>query len=143
MSRRADPLSSGLDLLPDEVRQKIIVRVLEDVWVRFRVDGKPANRFVVRKDRILVLKAQERIRFQSSNPESIRITLGNGKTLLFKDLPGISLQSGDPTLVVPPLAPGETDPNPITVKTGKLLGAPVPTGRGIQPSPSPSVNPSE
>jgi cytoskeleton protein RodZ len=68
---RPDPLNSGLDLERSEIKYKVIFKALADVWVRYQTDDKPLMKFILRKDKILVLRAKEQIRFQASNPKAI------------------------------------------------------------------------
>jgi len=71
--RRPDPINSGRELFPEEVRYKVVFKALEDVWVRYRVDEKPIMKFVLLKDRLLVLKAKEQIQFQTSDADQILV----------------------------------------------------------------------
>lgn len=66
-----DPLASGRDLKPDEIKQKVVFKALDDVWVRYQLDRRPIMKFVLRKDKILVLRAADVIHFQSSNPDAL------------------------------------------------------------------------
>jgi len=73
-SNPLDPLDSGLSLKPEEIKHKAAIKVLADVWVRFQVDERPMRKFVVRKGKFLILRAKEGIRFQVSNPRSIKVS---------------------------------------------------------------------
>jgi hypothetical protein len=75
---KPDPLNSGLDLPGSAIKQKIIVKALADAWVRYQCDGKPVMKFMLRKDRILVLRGFDQVRFQVSNPSSVSIN-ANGR----------------------------------------------------------------
>jgi hypothetical protein len=96
-----DPLDSGLDLKNSEIREKVIFKVLEDVWVRYRVDHRPVRKFIVRKDRTLVLRGKEQIVFQVSNPKSVTVK-HNGQALgTMIGLHGLIKKRGILTLVLP------------------------------------------
>lgn len=74
-----DPLQSGLDYSPAEIKYKLVIRTLEDVWVRYRCDEKKAMRFALKKGKILVLRGKSRVYFQASNPDAVTVT-NRGKT---------------------------------------------------------------
>jgi len=48
-------------------------KALEDIWVRYKIDDKPMMKFVLRKGRLLTIKAKEVIRFQVSNSKAIQV----------------------------------------------------------------------
>ncbi len=73
-----DPLDSGLALAQAEVQHKVIFKPAVDVWFRYQVDDRPIRRFIVRKGKILVLKATHQIRVQVSTPGSVLFSY-NGK----------------------------------------------------------------
>ena len=73
-----DPLASGKDLKNDEIKQKIVFKALDDVWVRYQIDHRAVMKFVLRKDKVLVLRAAEVIHFQTSNPGALSYNV-NGK----------------------------------------------------------------
>ncbi len=100
-SLRPDPLNSGLDLKPSEIRYKIIFRALEDVWVRYQVDEKPMTKFILRRDRILVLRAHTAVRFQVSNSKAISLRINGGPTRVASSDPGLVTRQGTPTLFFP------------------------------------------
>lgn len=72
-----DPLNKGDALGPPDIQHKVVVRALEDIWVRYQVDRMPVMRFVLRKDRLLVLRASTGIRFQVSNPKAAEFRYGD------------------------------------------------------------------
>ena len=43
----------------------------EDVWIRYRSDDLPVNAIVLRKGRILVIKAKSKLLFETNRPESV------------------------------------------------------------------------
>ncbi len=73
-----DPLDSGLDLKANQIRHKVTLKVLADIWVRYQVDDRPVRKFIMRKDKLLVLRAQNGVRLQVSNINSSKI-IYNGK----------------------------------------------------------------
>lgn len=81
-SQKNDPLQSGLDLKPNEIKHKIVIEALADVWVRYRCDSKEPKRFALKKGKLLVLRGKEAVRFQASNPKAIKIRgAGGSKTM--------------------------------------------------------------
>ncbi len=80
---KKDPLQTGTNYVPKEIRVRVVLRTKQDVWVRYRCDGKRLMKFALKKDKILVLRGKESVYFQSSNPDSITYKRGNGpETLL-------------------------------------------------------------
>jgi len=77
-SRRPDPMLSGKDLLKEEIRIKIVVKALEDVWVKFKVDQKDKNRIILRKGITLVLFAKDSVALQVSEPGSVVVSRAAG-----------------------------------------------------------------
>jgi cytoskeleton protein RodZ len=67
-----DKLNKGDDLSTSDVKKKIILQALDDVWVRYQVDEKPAMLLILRKGKYLVIKAKEKIVFDSKHHESLR-----------------------------------------------------------------------
>ncbi len=87
-SRKPDPMLSGKDLLKEEIRVKVVVRALEDVWVKFRVDSKDKNRLVLRQGGVLVLYARDAAVFQVSTPSAVTVARSVGEPLELKSLGG-------------------------------------------------------
>lgn len=132
---RPDPLNSGLDLLPGKIRHKVIFKALADAWVRYRVDEKPMMKFMLRQDRILVLRGKDIIRFQVSNPKAMTFNALNGKGAQpISAEKNLTTQRGTPTLIFPyHLTSTVQDPFPDEV--------PLPATPDPVPSPSPRVSP--
>jgi cytoskeletal protein RodZ len=96
-----DPLDSGLTLKAEEIKHKVAFKILSDVWVRYQIDGRPMRKFIVRKGKSLVLRAQEGVRFQVSNPKSIRFSYnGQGYELMSQEKKMKEYQ-GNATLIFP------------------------------------------
>lgn len=77
---KADPLNSGADLDKDQIVYKAVFTAQKDLWIRYRVDQKPLTRIILRKDRILYLRAREIIRAEISDSTAAIVRL-NGKTV--------------------------------------------------------------
>jgi len=108
-----DPLNSGKNLKASAIKIKVIVRALADVWVRYRTDQRPVMKFVMRKDKILVLRAIDEVRFQSSNPESIEFSANGAAYKTMLQAKDVVKQSDVITLVFPrQLAEKIQDPFP-------------------------------
>ena len=97
-----DPLNSGVGLSREETAHKVVFKAKNDLWVRYRVDGKPEMRFILRKDRVLVLRAKTVIQFQSSDPKSITFSdNGRGSQAMFGYKKAATSHEHDLTLVFP------------------------------------------
>lgn len=66
-----DPLDSGHGIPSASIHHKVVFKALADIWVRYQSDHRPERKFIVRKDRTLVLRATDRITFQVSNPNAV------------------------------------------------------------------------
>ena len=98
-----DPLDSGHSLPLVDVHHRAIFKVLEDVWVRFQVDGRPVRKFIIRKGRSLVLRGKDGIRFQVSNPKSIVMSYNGGGFISLNHLKKpLQIQAGSLFLPSPP-----------------------------------------
>lgn len=96
-----DPLRKGDELALSEIQHKIVFKALANVWVRYQVDGKELMRFMLLKDRLLVLKAKEGLVFQVSNANSMQYRNPAGKYVLLKGHPELSEIQETPTLLAP------------------------------------------
>lgn len=98
-----DPLQSGLDYKSSEIRHKLVVRTLEDVWVRYRCDQKNPMRFALKKGKILVLRGKERVFFQSSNPRAVLVSGAgvSGSGVSLENRSGVFKYKGSSTLALP------------------------------------------
>ncbi len=125
-----DPLNSGVTLQKSEIKYKIISKALVDVWVRYQCDNRPIMKFILRKDRVLVLRAAQKMKFQASNPQAVEFNyngrgfrpLGQAKTAITKQ--------GVVSLLLPP----ELSDNK---EESEFLNTSLPLTPG--PSPTPSV----
>jgi cytoskeletal protein RodZ len=64
-----DNLNKGDLLKPEEVGVKLNVQAKEDVLVKYQSDERPPFNLNLRKDRQLVIKASQKIRFETEHPE--------------------------------------------------------------------------
>lgn len=117
-SDKPDPLNSGVNLKPSEIVYKVIFKALDDVWVRYSVDSRPTMKFILKKDKVLVLRAVQSLRFQASHPDRLTynynsrgakpfqeakslVNFPSGDTLFLSE--GASEKSNDPFLDQSPL----------------------------------------
>lgn len=100
-SPSADPLDSGLPLKSDEIHHKVLFNVLDDVWVRYQVDDRPVRKFIIRKGKMLVLRAKHKIQFQVSHPEAISYNYNRQGSKLLADEPNSTYRDGNFTLFFP------------------------------------------
>ncbi len=110
---RPDPLNSGAGLTASEVKYKTVFMIHEDVWIRFKVDDRPAMRIVVRKDKVLVLKAKTAIRIQVSNAQAVSFGRSGASTKKVADSADLQMIQDTATLFFPPeLKNSVSDPFP-------------------------------
>ena len=64
-----DPLNKGDGLTPEETKFKIALTAKEDAWIRYRSDDLPVGIMILRKDRTLVIRARQKLRFETRHPE--------------------------------------------------------------------------
>jgi hypothetical protein len=106
---------------------------MQDNWVRYQVDGRAMMRFVIRADKVLVLRARESIRFQASHPDAIQFSYNGSPMTPVDKGANVVERGGDLTLIVPPeVANTLTDPFP---GESPIKGRFVPAPR-VSPSPA-------
>ncbi len=54
------------------MKKKISLEALEDVWVRFQSDEKPSMMLLLRRGKFLVIKAKDKIIFDTNDVASLR-----------------------------------------------------------------------
>ncbi len=97
----ADPLNSGVNLKSAQTKYKAIFRAVDDVWVRYQVDGKGMMKFPLRKGRILVLRAEREIRFQTGQADQVTINLNGAGEKPVGQARGLVKRQGNATLIFP------------------------------------------
>ncbi len=97
----ADPLNSGVNLKSAQTKYKAIFRAVDDVWVRYQVDGKGMMKFPLRKGRILVLRAEREIRFQTGQSDQVTINLNGAGEKPVGQARGLVKRQGNATLIFP------------------------------------------
>ena len=106
-----DLLDSGHNLPMAEVHQRIVFKVLEDIWVRYQVDQRPMRKFIIRKGKSLVLKAKDRVAVQVSQPDAVQFSYNGLGFKLVNDSKDLVDRQGEATLFFPPkLASGVEKP---------------------------------
>lgn len=100
--RVVDDMHKGADLKPEEIKEKLLLKVSDTVWVRYQVDDRKVMSFGLKAGLMLSLKAKSIIRFQTAHPELIQYKIP-GRTG-YMPLPGESIvvegrqATDDPTL---------------------------------------------
>lgn len=61
-----DKLNKGDDLAPAEIKLRLTLTAETDTWVRYRSDSRPLGVLILRKGKVMVIKAKERILFENS-----------------------------------------------------------------------------
>lgn len=135
-AEKPDPLNSGVNLKPSEIKYKVVVKAGQDLWVRFQVDNRPKMKFILRQDRVLVLRAQAEVRFQTSAPDSVSVRINGAPGGPLVGNPDAVQKESGLTLVLPKQAI-ETIGEPFPGEKS-LEGLPVPAPRKTNPSPAPT-----
>ncbi len=65
-SPTADKLNKGDDLSPADTKIKLVIVAGEDAWTRYKADEKPTGMLILRAGRTLVIKAKNRILFETN-----------------------------------------------------------------------------
>ncbi|MEW6056702.1 MAG: RodZ domain-containing protein [Bdellovibrionota bacterium] len=100
----------------NEVKHLLVVRAVEDSWIRYQIDDRPIMQFTLKLGQKIFLRARSSIRFSSGRPRGIEISFDNKEFQSFKTQPRL--------LVVPKEAePQFKDqpfiaPNPSYLSTG-------------------------
>lgn len=147
-SSTADPLDSGKDVPLPEVKHKVTVKALADIWVRYRVDEKTVRKFIMRKGATLILRARDRAQFQISNPRGATLNYNGTGTRRVEEQPGLKTFQDTSTLIFPKQAletlgepfAGEK-PLPHTDDPVAVAPSPAPTPDAAPPaSPQPELS---
>ena len=133
-SGKPDALNSGVNLKPSEIKYKVVLKAGSDVWVRYQVDERPKMKFILRVGKVLVLRAQKGIRFQTSQPDGVTFRVNGGPERPMIADSNAAMRGKDLTLFFPKEAI-ETTQEPFPGERA-LLGAFMPVGKGGSPSPS-------
>jgi cytoskeletal protein RodZ len=110
-----DPLDSGLSLATSDIHHKLSFKILEDLWVRYRVDDRPVRTFIIRKGHSLVLRATRLVQVQFSNPNAVKFHYNGGPTISIDDSKNGIVKQGVTTLVFP-VELAENIDNPIATQ---------------------------
>jgi cytoskeletal protein RodZ len=96
-----DPLNSGVGLKASEISQRVVCKALNSVWVRYRVDDKPTMQFILKKDKILVLRGRQSVILQVGEPEHLNLSINRGAYHSMDSDPNIATLQDDATLFFP------------------------------------------
>jgi hypothetical protein len=88
LTPKPDPLNKGDSLTPEEVKFKITFQAKEDVFVRFKSDDRTPGMIILRKGRSLVIKAKQRLLFETNHPENLQYRGGNGNMKALEEAKG-------------------------------------------------------
>ena len=125
-SEKPDPLFSGVNLKPEQIRVKVLITALEDTYVKYRVDERSKNQLSLRQGRVLVLRAEKRALFQASEPGHISVKVNGVEYSTLDAYPGLKINGSVKTGVAPAQ---------VSVNIEEMLGsspppiAPPPNGR--------------
>jgi cytoskeletal protein RodZ len=122
-----DPLNSGLPLPKAEIKYKIIAKAISDVWVRFQCDDRPVMKFLMRKDKILVLRGKDKMKFQASNPNSIEFNYNNRGFRALSQAKTAVTRQGIVSLFLPPELVDKKEESTFLENSLRLTPGPNPT----------------
>ena len=88
-SPTADKMNKGDDLSATETKIKLVIVASEDAWTRYKADEKPIGMLILRSGRTLVIKAKNRILFET-NPAA-KLQFKTRKTPM-ADLPSTKIE---------------------------------------------------
>lgn len=100
----------------NEVKHRLIVRAVEDAWVKYQVDDRPLQAYTLRKDKTIFVRARESIRFSTAKPSALEISFNN------KDFR--PLGSSAKLIVLPKEAEGQFKDNPFVPPNPAYLSTP-------------------
>lgn len=72
-NKESDPLFTGRNLKPNEVKTKVLMKAKESVTIRYQVDKMRPMQFVLKKDLMIAFKAKERVIIQTTNASALLV----------------------------------------------------------------------
>lgn len=72
--------AGGIKLPPipnNEVKHRLIVRALDDAWVKYQVDDRPLQQYTLKKDKVIFVRARTSLRFTTAKPKALEISFDN------------------------------------------------------------------
>jgi cytoskeleton protein RodZ len=135
-SEKPDPLNSGVNLTPAEIKYKVVFKAGKDVWVRFQIDERPKSKFILREGRVLVLRAKDSIRFQTSDPGSLSFRVNGAQSRVMEGDKNAAVKGEDLTLFFPAQLIETT--KEVFPGDKPLQGASVPASKGTSPTAAPA-----
>ncbi|MDR3606071.1 MAG: helix-turn-helix domain-containing protein [Oligoflexia bacterium] len=130
-----DPLNSGFGLKASEITQHIVCKASDSVWVRYRVDDKPSMQFILKKDKVLVLRGRKSVILQVGNPEDLNLSENGGAYHGAASDKNATMRQKDTTFFFPPQL-AKTIEEPFNGE--KPLSTRKPPASHASPEPSPS-----
>jgi cytoskeletal protein RodZ len=100
-TEKPDPLDSGVNLPTADIKQKVTLKVLERVWVRYQVDDRPVRKIILRKGGLLVLRAQTKVVLQVSDPKFLSYNYNSQGFKEISEENGAEMRHGNFTLFFP------------------------------------------
>ena len=89
-----DPMKKGDAYPPDSIRYKVVLKSRAGVWIRYQVDELPPQRIFLLKDKLIVFKGQNIVRFQASNMNSVLIRDSDFRYRPIKSRPALRVITG-------------------------------------------------
>jgi cytoskeleton protein RodZ len=133
---KPDPLNSGVNVAPADIKYKVVFKAGKDVWVRFQIDARPKSKFILREGRVLVLRAKESIRFQTSDPGSLSFRVNGAQSRVMEGDKNAAVKGEDLTLFFPAQLIETT--KEVFSGDRPLQGALVPASKSTSPTAAPT-----
>lgn len=104
-----DELNSGKKLKPSKLKHKAVFKALASVLIRYKVDNRPITKFIFKEGKILVLRAENVIRFQTASPKAIEFSYNGGAYKSATVEKNLRVRTSGATLIFPPQATDTTN----------------------------------
>jgi hypothetical protein len=125
-----------VNLAPADIKYKIVFKAGKDVWVRFQIDERPKSKFILREGRVLVLRAKDSIRFQTSDPGSVSFRVNGAQSRIMEGDKNTAVKGEDLTLFFPTQLIETT--KELFQGDHALQGALVPASKSTSPTAAPA-----
>ncbi len=96
-----DALNKGDLLHANQIRYKLVLKAKQHSWVRYQVDDLPIMTFILRKSRILVLRANRSIKLQTPHPDDLLYRTKGRNYLAFEKAKGLIAYEKNQLFVIP------------------------------------------
>lgn len=100
----------------NEVKHRLVVRAVEDAWVKYQVDDRPVQAYTLKAGKTIYVRARDSLRFTTAKPTAIEISFDNKE---FR-----SFGSSARTIILPKEAESQYKTNPFVSPNPAYLSTP-------------------